>query len=55
MLYCACCRESPRSVTERHRCLQDGLGFAYQGHKIVMELVKEDTDEIIGEAARHSK
>ena len=42
MLYRACCRESPRPMTERHCFLQDGLGFAYQGHKIVIELVNGD-------------
>ena len=29
--------------------LQDGIGFAYQGHKIVIELIDEETDDLTGQ------
>ena len=32
--------------------LQDGIGFAYQGHKIVIELVNGDDDDLTGQNLR---
>ena len=41
------------SVNWRHvsmrMFLQDGIGFAYQGHKIVIELVNGDENDLTGQ------
>lgn len=31
--------------------LQDGIGFAYHGHKIVIELTNGDENDLAGEAS----
>lgn len=33
--------------------LQDGIGFAFQGHKVVIELINEDTNDMTGQS-KHS-
>ena len=30
--------------------LQDGIGFAYHGHKIVIELINEETNDLTGQS-----
>lgn len=35
--------------------LQDGIGFAYQGHKIVIELINEETNDMTGQCRNTQK
>ena len=41
--------ENPLDARESSSPVQDGIGFAYQGHQIVIELINGDNNDLTGQ------